>query len=116
MSLKYQIKSEAEVSIITLSGKMIGQYYALFEECLVQTSMITEKYVVIDMSEVVAIDPIGLEIFEKMWLTLARTDVELRVCGIHSKIKPYFSMILVDDEIKEDIAECLGSFGIGKAS
>jgi anti-anti-sigma regulatory factor len=115
MGLSYTITRDTDAAILTFKGEMTEIHFAIFEECLVETSMITEKYVIIDMTGVNAIDQQGLETFQQMWLSLARTDVELRVCGLKQKIKPLFSVVLVDNEIKETLADCLESFGLRRS-
>ncbi|MFO7915631.1 MAG: STAS domain-containing protein [Candidatus Krumholzibacteriales bacterium] len=111
--MKYRIREQDGVTIIDLSGKVMGGTDAeVFKDCIYGLLEEDRKRIIVNLSKVTWINSSGVGILITGYTTMRKKNGDLKLLNVSEKIKSilYVTKLNLIFECYEDEDEAVGSY------
>ena len=114
--MKYKVRDEGNVTVIDLSGKLMGGYDAdVFRDLVHELIEKGRKKIVVNLAGIKWINSTGIGILITGYTTLRRNKGDLKLLNVSKKIKSilYVTKLNLIFECFDDEHEAIGSYTRG---
>lgn len=114
--MKYKVREEGNVTVIDLSGKLMGGYDAdVFRDLVHELIEKGRKKIVVNLAGIKWINSTGIGILITGYTTLRRNKGDLKLLNVSKKIKSilYVTKLNLIFECFDDEHEAIGSYTRG---